>query len=58
MFDLLDPDSFDLALFDHARTYPSRAEALAALSGACLRLAGQESPGKFRRSGWPMVYYF
>jgi uncharacterized protein (TIGR02996 family) len=41
LFDLLEPDAFDLAMFDHTRSYPSRADALAAISQACIRLAEQ-----------------
>lgn len=37
LFDLLETHSFDFAMFDHSRTYPSREDALAALSDACLR---------------------
>lgn len=39
LFDLLEPDALDLAMFDHTRTYSNRADALAALSEACLCLA-------------------
>jgi len=42
LFDLLEPDSFDMAMFDHAQTYPTRAAALLALSNACLGLASSE----------------
>ncbi|MCE9567771.1 MAG: TIGR02996 domain-containing protein [Planctomycetes bacterium] len=39
LFDLLEQDALDLAMFDHTRTYSSRADALAALSDACISLA-------------------
>jgi uncharacterized protein (TIGR02996 family) len=39
LFDLLEMNALDFAMFDHCRTYPTRAEAFAALSNACLRLA-------------------
>ncbi len=45
LFDLLEPDVLDLAMFDHTQTYSNRANALAALSDACLRLA---DPGEVR----------
>jgi len=38
LFDLLETDPLDFAMFDHARTYQTRADALSALSDACLRL--------------------
>jgi uncharacterized protein (TIGR02996 family) len=41
LFDLLEPADLDLAMFDHARTYPDRAAAMAALSDACIALAAQ-----------------
>jgi uncharacterized protein (TIGR02996 family) len=39
LFDLLEPHPLDVAMFDHAHTYPTRADALAALSDACLNRA-------------------
>ncbi len=39
LFDFLEPDSFDVAMFDHAQTYPTRGDALVALSNACLARA-------------------
>lgn len=39
LFELLEPDVRDLAMFDHSRTYASRADAFHALSDACIRLA-------------------
>ena len=36
LFDLLEPDWRDFGMFAHARTYPNRAAAVAALSDACL----------------------
>lgn len=39
LFDLLEQDVFDFTMRDHSRTYPNRADALAALSEACLRRA-------------------
>jgi len=39
LFDLLELDALDLAMFDHTRTYPNRADALAALSDACISYA-------------------
>ena len=39
LFDLLESYSLDISMFDHARTYPNRTDAQAALSQACLRLA-------------------
>jgi len=43
LFELLEPDSFDLAMFDHAQTYPTRADAVSALSNACLSWAATPS---------------
>jgi uncharacterized protein (TIGR02996 family) len=39
LFELLEPHAFDFAMFDHSRTYPSRDDALSALSDACLNNA-------------------
>ncbi len=44
LFDRLEPAALDLAMFDHARIYPTRADALAALSDACI--------GRATVSGW------
>jgi uncharacterized protein (TIGR02996 family) len=38
LFDLLEPYALDFAMLDHCRSYPSRADALNALSDACLGL--------------------
>jgi uncharacterized protein (TIGR02996 family) len=43
LFELLEPDMRDLAMFDHSRTYPSRADAMTALSDACIRLATHQT---------------
>lgn len=39
IFDLLEPDLMDFAMFDHIRVYPTRAAAMDALSEACLAWA-------------------
>ncbi|HYH64523.1 MAG TPA: TIGR02996 domain-containing protein [Urbifossiella sp.] len=39
VFDLLDADALDLAMFDHARTYATRGAAIDAVSSACLLLS-------------------
>jgi uncharacterized protein (TIGR02996 family) len=39
VFDFLEPDPLDFAMFSHTRVYPSRADAVAALSSACLLFA-------------------
>lgn len=44
VFDLLEPDALDMAMFAHARTYPCRGDALTAVSEACLRIANASRP--------------
>jgi uncharacterized protein (TIGR02996 family) len=41
LFDLLEQDAFDFAMFDHIRIYPTRAAAVEALSDACLQNAAR-----------------
>ena len=43
LFDLLESDALDFAMLEHSRIYPTRADALAALSEACLRRASRRA---------------
>lgn len=43
IFDCLEFDETDFAMFDHARVYPTRDAAVEALSAACVRWATRES---------------
>jgi hypothetical protein len=52
LFNLLKPDALDFHMFDHARTYASQEDALAALSNACIEMAriGATSSAESRSS--------
>ncbi len=53
LFDLLEPYSLDFVMLDHCRSYPSRADALTALSDACLRLHSIHRPRAMTQTSQP-----